>query len=253
MKDRTAFEIVQADVFENMKCIIVDDEPLAIEILENYVGKIEGLKLEGTFRNAVSAFTFLQQNKVDLIFLDIQMPKLSGIDFLRSLKHPPKVIFTTAFRDYAIEGFELEVADYLLKPIPFERFLKAVAKVMHQPHTEPFASAPVNSKTEEDYVYFKVDKKMVKTKMSEILYIESIKDYVKVRTIDKEIITQQKISYLEESLPKQHFLRIHRSFIVNCDRIDAYSATDIEIGKFHIPIGRNYKNDVIRLLSKNVF
>jgi DNA-binding LytR/AlgR family response regulator len=237
-----------------MKCIIIDDEPLAIEILENYVGKIEQLKLEGTFRNAVSAFTFLQQNKVDLIFLDIQMPKLSGIDFLKSLKHPPKVIFTTAFRDYAIEGFELEVADYLLKPIPFERFLKAVAKVMHQqPPSHMAAPNQSNGKPDEDFVYFKVDKKMVKTKMSEILYIESIKDYVKVRTADKEIVTQQKISYLEESLPKQQFLRIHRSFIVNCDRIDAYSATDVEIGKFHIPIGRNYKNDVIRVLSKNVF
>src|SRR5688572_6277494 len=220
------------------KCIIVDDEPLAIEILESYVGKVEQLQLVSTFRNAVSAFTFLQQHSVDLIFLDIQMPKLSGIDFLKTLKHPPKVIFTTAFRDYAIEGFELEVADYLLKPIPFERFLKAVAKVMHQQAPEAVAASPqAITKSDEDFVYFKVDKKMVKTKMSEILYIESIKDYVKVRTIDKEIITQQKISYLEESLPKQQFLRIHRSFIVNCDRIDAYSATDVEIGKFHIPIG----------------
>jgi DNA-binding LytR/AlgR family response regulator len=237
-----------------MKCIIVDDEPLAIEILESYIDKIEQLKLEATFRNAVSAFTFLQQNTVDLIFLDIQMPKLSGIDFIKSLKNPPKVILTTAFREYAIEGFELEVADYLLKPIPFERFLKAVAKVLQQPVSQS-GPVPANGKTEssDDSVYFKVDKKMVKTKMNDILYIESIKDYVKVRTPDKEIITQQKISYLEESLPKEMFLRIHRSFIVNCHHIDAYSATDIEIGKFHIPIGRNYKNDVIRALSKNVF
>jgi DNA-binding LytR/AlgR family response regulator len=235
-----------------MKCIIVDDEPLAIEILESYVGKIEQLKLQATFRNAVSAFTYLQQNVVDVIFLDIQMPKLSGIDFLKSLKNPPKVIFTTAFRDYAIEGFELEVVDYLLKPIPFERFLKAVAKVLHQPIASPSIE---NTKPEiaDDFVYFKVDKKMIKTKMSDILYIESIKDYVKVRTPEKEIITQQKISYLEESLPKEKFLRIHRSFIVNRERIDAYSATDIEVGKFHIPIGRNYKSDVIGLLSKNVF
>jgi DNA-binding LytR/AlgR family response regulator len=236
-----------------MKCIIVDDEPLAIEILESYVSKVEQLKLEGTFRNAVSAFTFLQQHSVDLIFLDIQMPKLSGIDFLKSLKNPPKVIFTTAFRDYAIEGFDLEVVDYLLKPIPFERFLKAVAKVLHQPAVN--AQAPLTNKTEagDDFVYFKVDKKMVKTRMNEILYIESIKDYVKVRTSDKEIVTQQKISYLEESLPREHFLRIHRSFIVNRERIDAYSATDVEIGKYQIPIGRNYKNDVMKVLSKHVF
>lgn len=233
-----------------MKCIIVDDEPLAIEILESYVSKVEQLILVGTFRNAVSAFTFLQQNQVDLIFLDIQMPKLSGIDFLKTLRNPPKVIFTTAFRDYAIDGFELEVADYLLKPIPFERFLKSVAKIIHQP--VPAAPA-VKSETQENYVYFKVDKKMVKTRMSDILYIESIKDYVKVRTPEKEIVTQQKISYLEESLPGEKFIRIHRSFIVNREKIDAYSATDVEIGKFTVPIGRNYKNDVMKVLGKNVF
>jgi DNA-binding LytR/AlgR family response regulator len=234
-----------------MKCIIVDDEPLAIEILESYVSRIEQLQLVGTFRNAVSAFTFLQQNPVDLIFLDIQMPKLSGIDFLKSLKNPPQVILTTAYRDYAIEGFELEVVDYLLKPIPFERFLKAVGKVLHQPATQQSAIGKIDPT--EDFVYFKVDKKMVKTRMAEILYIESIKDYVKVHTADKEIVTQQKISYLEESLPGDKFLRIHRSFIINRNRIDAYSATDVEIGKFHIPIGRNYKQDVIKILSKNVF
>jgi DNA-binding LytR/AlgR family response regulator len=235
-----------------MKCIIVDDEPLAIEILESYVSKIDQLEIAGTFRNAVTAFTFLQQNKIDLIFLDIQMPKLSGIDFLRTLKNPPKVIFTTAFRDYALDGFELEVVDYLLKPIPFERFLKAVAKVLHQPAaaTPPQKAEPAGS---ESFVYFKVDKKMIKTKMTDILYIESIKDYVKVKTSEKEIVTQQKISYLEESLPREQFLRIHRSFIVNVERIDAYSATDIEIGKHFIPIGRNYKTDVMKILARHAF
>ena len=235
-----------------MKCIIVDDEPLAIEIMESYVSKVDQLKLAGTFRNAVSAFTFLQQNQVDLIFLDIQMPKLSGIDFLKTLKNPPKVIFTTAFRDYALDGFELEVADYLLKPIPFDRFLKAVAKVLHQPNGGS-QSQTVKTDTSDNYVYFKVDKKMVRTRMADILYIESIKDYVKVRTNEKEIITQQKISYLEESLPREQFLRIHRSFIVNRDKIDAYSATDVEVGKHHVPIGRNYKNDVMKLLGAKKF
>ncbi len=235
-----------------MTCIIVDDEPLAIEILESYVAKVEQLHLSATFRNAISAFTFLQSNTVDLMFLDIQMPKLNGIDFLRTLKNPPKVIFTTAFRDYAIDGFELEVADYLLKPIPFERFLKSVAKVLHHPVGNGVAQS-IKPEIPDDYVYFKVDKKMIKVKMSEILFIESVKDYVKVRTADKEIITQQKISYLEESLPRERFIRIHRSFIVNRERIDAYSATDIEIGKHHIPIGRNYKNDVMKVLAVNNF
>jgi DNA-binding LytR/AlgR family response regulator len=233
-----------------MKCIIVDDEPLAIEIVEAYVGRIDELQLVGTFRNAIAAFSFIQQNPVELVFLDIQMPKLSGIEFLKTLKNPPKVIITTAFRDYAIEGFELEVVDYLLKPIPFERFLKSVSKVLSlRGEVQPTATQSSN----ESFIYFKVDKKMVKTKIAEILYIESIKDYVKVRTADKEIITQQKISYLDESLPRNQFLRVHRSFIVNLDRIDAYTATDVEINKFKVPIGRNYKNDVMKVLSKQVF
>ncbi|MEI9921479.1 MAG: LytTR family DNA-binding domain-containing protein [Bacteroidota bacterium] len=232
-----------------MKCIIVDDEPLAIEILESYVARIDELELTGTFRNAIAAFTFVQQNHVDLIFLDIEMPKLSGIEFLKTLKHHPKVIITTAYRDYAIDGFELEVVDYLLKPIPFERFLKSVGKVLSS-RVETAAAPTV---AQDSFIYFKVDKKMVKTKIADILYIESIKDYVKVRTAEKEIITQQKISYLDESLPRTQFLRIHRSFIVNLDHIDAYTATDVEIDKFKVPIGRNYKNDVMKVLSKQVF
>ncbi len=235
----------------SIKCIIVDDEPLAIEILESYVARVEQLQVLSTFRNAVSAFTFLQQHSVDLIFLDIQMPKLSGIDFLKTLKNPPKVIFTTAFRDYALQGFELEIVDYLLKPIPFDRFLKAVAKVLHQP--APAANGSKPDVVTDNYVYFKVDKKMIRTKMADVLYIESIKDYVKVKTGEREIVTQQKISYLEESLPREQFLRIHRSFIVNLEKIDAYSATDVEIGKHSIPIGRNYKNDVMKILARNIF
>jgi len=233
-----------------MKCIIVDDEPLAIEILESYVARIDELELVGTFRNGIAAFTFVQQNPVDLIFLDIEMPKLSGIEFLKTLKKSPKVIITTAYRDYAIEGFELEVIDYLLKPIPFERFLKSVGKVLSSAKEPIAAPTPV---AQDSFIYFKVDKKMVKTRIADILYIESIKDYVKVRTIDKEIVTQQKISYLDESLPRMQFLRIHRSFIVNTDHIDAYTATDVEISKFKVPIGRNYKNDVMKALSKQVF
>lgn len=237
------------------RCIIVDDEPLAIEVLESYVTRVEGLELAHTFRNAVAAFSYQQQHKIDLIFLDIQMPKLSGIDFLKTLKHPPKVIFTTAFRDYALQGYDLEITDYLLKPIPFDRFLKAVAKVLHAKDSSDngLSKGMQPSATDDDYVFFKVDKKMVKTRMKDIVYIESIKDYVKVRTAEKEIITQQKISYLEESLPGERFLRVHRSFIVNKEKVDAYSATEIEMGKASVPIGRNYKNDVMKVLGKKVF
>lgn len=234
-----------------LSCIIVDDEPLAIEILESYVQKIDQLSLKGSFRNAVSAFSFLQQHPVDLLFLDIQMPKLNGIDFLKTLKNPPKVIFTTAYRDYALDGFELEVVDYLLKPIPFERFLKSVSRILQQAPTEAHVKTIVDTPKEQP-LFFKVDKKMVKVNLSDILYIESIKDYVKVKTKDKEIITQQKISYLEESLPKQSFLRIHRSFLAAIAKIDAYSACEIEIGKIQLPIGRNYKNEVLKVLSQQV-
>jgi DNA-binding LytR/AlgR family response regulator len=235
----------------NIRCIIVDDEPLAIEIMESYVQKVDQLELKGSFRNAVTAFSFLQSNPIDLIFLDIQMPKLTGIDFLKTLKNPPKVIFTTAYRDYAIDGFELEVIDYLLKPIPFDRFLKAIGRVIQQPVNTLVKQ--VVTETTEQPIFFKVDKKMVKVNMNDILYIESIKDYVKVKTREKEIITQQKIGYLEESLPKHVFLRIHRSFIAAVNKIESYSASEIEIGKIQLPIGRNYKNEVMKVLSKNVF
>lgn len=234
-----------------LKCVIVDDEPLAIEVLESYVEKVERLQLVGKFRNAVSAFDFLQSTEVDLIFLDIQMPKLTGIDFLKTLKNPPKVIFTTAFREYALEGYELEVSDYLLKPISFERFLKSISKVFDDSETRRSSQSNKSIVDEEPFVYFKVDKRMVKIRLNDILIIESIKDYVKVKTSEKEIVTHQQISYLEHKLPEDKFLRIHRSFIVAKDKIDAFSATEVEIDKKYVPIGRNYKNEVIEKLSQN--
>ncbi|MEQ9423937.1 MAG: response regulator transcription factor [Cyclobacteriaceae bacterium] len=236
----------------NIKCIIIDDEPLAIEVIESHVNKVDNLEHVGSFRNAIKAFDFIQQNEVDLIFLDIQMPKLTGIEFLKTLSNPPKVIFTTAYRDYALEGFELEVVDYLLKPIAFERFLKAVSRVFEISHEENKTNSfSITSTDDEAFVYFKVDKRMVKIRLNDILVIESIKDYVKVKTAEKEIVTHQQISYLEHKLPEDKFLRIHRSFIVAIDKIDAFSATEVEINKKYVPIGRNYKNEVIEKLSVN--
>lgn len=234
-----------------LKCVIVDDEPLAIEVLESYVEKVDRLSLVGKFRNAISAFDFLQMEEVDLMFLDIQMPKLTGIDFLKTLKNPPKVIFTTAFREYALEGFELEVSDYLLKPISFERFLKSISKVFEDSGNRISPPSIVSNIEDEPFVYFKVDKRMVKIRLNDILIIESIKDYVRVKTAEKEIVTHQQISYLEHKLPEDKFLRIHRSFIVAIDKIDAFSATEVEIDKKYVPIGRNYKNEVIEKLSQN--
>ncbi|MCV9388219.1 LytR/AlgR family response regulator transcription factor [Reichenbachiella ulvae] len=231
-----------------IKCIAVDDEPLALEIIESYVEKMECLELVGQFRNAVKAFDFLQSGaEVDLIFLDIQMPQLTGIEFLKSLHHKPKVILTTAYRDYALEGFELEVLDYLLKPISFDRFMKGVSKY------KAIMPEEVQLATEEDtFIFFKSDKKNIKIRLKDILYIESIKDYVKILTPEKEVVTHQKISELELKLPESDFIRVHRSFIVNIPKIECYSASEIEMLDHSVPIGRNYKVDVLERLGKIV-
>jgi DNA-binding LytR/AlgR family response regulator len=241
-----------------LRCLIVDDEPLALDVLETYIERLDNLELVGKCKNAIEAYNKLQSDKVDLLFLDIQMPKLTGIDFLKSVSQRPKVIFTTAYREYAIEGYELDAIDYLLKPISFERFLKAVNKVV-QPSQR--SSAPVDTTSEvaslgnvtaqEPFIYLKADKKMVKVPLKDILYIESLKDYIRVKTITKEVISYQKISYLEEKLPEEKFLRIHRSFIIAMDRIEAFSAVHVEVGGHEIPIGRNYKNETLRKLSEN--
>jgi DNA-binding LytR/AlgR family response regulator len=233
-----------------LKCIVIDDEPLAIEVLESYISRIDKLSLSGTFNNAIKAFEYLQQHQVDLIFLDIQMPRLTGLEFVKTLTHPPKIIFTTAYREYALDGFELEAVDYLLKPIAFDRFLKAISKIV--PETNVRTEPTIKFSDDDPFVYFKVDKKMIKIRLTDILYIESLKDYVKVVTPEKEIITHQQISYLEHKLPENQFIRVHRSFIAAIDKVEAFTATDIEMGKHHIPIGRNYKSDVTAKLGTNV-
>lgn len=230
--------------------MIVDDEPLAGEVLESYIERVESLELVETCTNAVSAFEVLKKHQVDLLFLDIQMPKLTGIEFLKVINPAPKVIFTTAYREYAVESYELNVVDYLLKPIAFDRFLMAINKVVE--HDHPVAEPEV---TQEDkpYLFLKADRKMVKIYLEDILYIESLKDYVRIKTRDgNEVISLQKISYLEQKLPEDCFLRIHRSFIVPLGKIDAFSSTGVEIRGKEIPIGRNYKPEVMKRLNGNL-
>lgn len=232
-----------------MKCIIVDDEPLAIEVIESHLSRLDDVEVIATCTNALKAFEILQKEPVDLIFLDIQMPKLTGIDFLKTLQHPPKVIFTTAYRDYALESYEFDAIDYLLKPISFDRLLKAIGKVYGQKiNATPYITSTVTENG--DHIYVKADKKMVKIKLDEVLHIESLKDYVRIKTTNKTIITHQKISYLEEKLPKNDFLRVHRSYIIATSKVDSFSGAIIEIGGIEIPIGRNYKNQVIGFLSE---
>lgn len=232
------------------KCIIVDDEPLAIEVIENHLSKISGFEIVKKCSSAIEAFEVLKTKKIDLMFLDIQMPELTGIEFLRTTSNPPKVIFTTAHRKYALEGYELDVVDYLLKPISFERFFKAINKYISA------AEKPVQLASEEstagemqDYLYVKENKKVIKIYLHDILFIESIKDYITIHTVDKRVTTKVTISRMEDELPENKFLRIHRSFIVSIDKIDAFTASSIEIGKKELVIGRSYKQNVLKVLN----
>ena len=229
----------------NLKCVVVDDEPLAITIIEGYLKKIPSVEIIGRFENAIPVYEFLKENHVDLIFLDIEMPNISGVEFLKSLSNAPFVIFTTANKNYAIDGFDLNVEDYVLKPISFERLLTAVNRVQDKKRT-----TKSNKADAEEFLYLKENKKMVKVYLKNILYMESIKDYVKVVTSCKTVVTKQQLSYFESLMDKEKFLRIHRSFIVATDKIDAYSLSGIDIGSTELPIGRKYKENVIDMLEK---
>jgi len=228
----------------NVQCVIIDDEPLAITLIEAHIAKIPNLEVVATCNNAMEGFEVLKSKQVDLIFLDIQMPMLTGIEFLRSLSHPPKVILTTAYREYAVESYELEVVDYLLKPISFDRFFKAVNKYFTGVENRSTNKITISEKEPTSgFMYVNVNKKHYKILFSDILYAESLKDYVQIHTNEATILTRYKISDFEKELPKQ-FLRTHRSYIVNMNKITAYTAHDIEIGTLEIPIGVRYKKHV---------
>lgn len=235
---------------KKIKCLVVDDEPPAREILKQHIAGVEVLELAGTCANAVEAISFLKDHQVDLIFLDIQMPQLLGTNFIRTLKSSPKVIFTTAFRKYALEGFELDAVDYLLKPISFERFLKGVNKVLQINFPVDHSQAKENHKQQANsFLYFRADRKMVKVFFNDILFIEALKDYIKIVTINRTIVTKYVLTTLAELLPADEFLRIHKSYIVAINKIESYNADSIQIAKHELPIGRLYKYDVGRILN----
>ena len=228
------------------KCLLVDDEPLAIEVLQSHIESVEQLEVVGTCNSAFKAMEFLKDNHVDLIFLDIHMPKLTGTAFVKTMQSPPKVIFTTAFKEYAADAFELNAVDYLLKPISLERFLRAVNKLPNISLGEAQDKQELSNNS--GFTYFRADRKMIKLFYDEILYIESVKDYIKIfRDGNNPILVKQTISATEDMLPKNLFLRIHRSFIVSIKKISAYTYYDVEIGKTEIPIGRLYRTELKKL------
>lgn len=229
---------------KNINCIIVDDEPMAREILESHLSRIESITMVGSCKNAIEAFNMINSNNIDLIFLDINMPEISGLSFARSINKNIKIIFTTAYREYAIDGFDLKAVDYLLKPISFDRLFQAIHK--YESESSPHKSDGYKEIQAEksDFFFVRSNRKMIKINFSELNYIESLADYVKIYVNDKIIVTRETISSIEAKLPKNDFLRVHRSYIIAINKIESFTQEFIEINKKAIPISRSYKNDV---------
>jgi DNA-binding LytR/AlgR family response regulator len=230
-----------------MKCVIIDDEPLAVELLEDFVRKVDSLELISTFNNAIDAVSFINQNNVDLIFLDIQMPHFSGIDFLNTIEKKPLVIFTTAYSDYAVEGFNLGAVDYLVKPIPFHRFLKSVVRAQQvlNPSTaiQAISENTTAPELEQDFMFVRAEYENVKMNFSDILFIEGLKDYVKIYTTDNKFtLTLISLIKLENLLSSKGFSRIHRSYIINIKHVKSIQKNKVIISDKRIPISESYKN-----------
>ena len=237
-----------------LRCLLIDDEPPALKIIASYINSINGLEIVAQCRNAIEALDVLQQKTVDVIFLDIKMPKLIGTDFLKNLAQPPKVIFVTAYREYAVDGFELDAVDYLVKPVSFERFFKAITKLNRMMGREMVTAIGESKTNSEPFIYLKVDKDMKKIFVNEIVFIESWKDYVKLILISgKMILAKQTISAMENMLSDYKFLRIHRSYMVSLDKISGYNGTAVQLESKEIPIGRLYKQVVMERLQGNYY
>uniref|UniRef100_UPI0032174614 LytR/AlgR family response regulator transcription factor n=1 Tax=uncultured Draconibacterium sp. TaxID=1573823 RepID=UPI0032174614 len=224
------------------RCIIIDDEPIGIRVIKNHLSAFTDFEIVAECANALEAMPILAKEKIDLMFCDIQMPQITGVDFVRSLLHRPKVIFTTAYRDYAVDAFELNVVDYLLKPVSFERFTKAIHHFLEEQAPEPETThSPASEPTNRDFIFLKADKKHYKINLSDVLYFESLGDYVVAYTTDKKIVTKERISHLAENLPGQHFIQIHRGYIVSIGKIESVGPGFVELNKKKLPVGRNYK------------
>jgi DNA-binding LytR/AlgR family response regulator len=235
------------------KCLVIDDEPLARDLMRSHIEKLENIEIVAECGDAMKALQELRNQPVDLMFMDIQMPQITGIEFLKTLKHPPKVIITTAYREYALDGFELDVVDYLLKPITFERFLKSINKYyqLTQEEIQNIAPAASFSLAEDAFIYVKENKKVIKLHLDEILYIEGLSEYIQIYTARRKIITKTSMTNIHEKLPDNGFMRIHKSFIVSLTKIEAFTTTSIDVPGKELPIGRSYKNSVQEALKYN--
>ena len=234
---------------EKIRCIIIEDEKPAQDVMISLISRMDSLALKATFDDALAALDYMKSEEVDLIFLDIQIPSLNGIEFLKILKNPPQVIITSAYSQYALDAFDLDVRDYLMKPFSFERFVKAINRVTVNPDLKTVHQLNQPLTNNQSFAFFNVNKVMVKVEFSNILYIESMREYIYIHTDSSKVITKLGIGQVENMLPK-YFIRIHRSFIVNLNKISAYNAEEIFVNKFSLPIGTNYKKILEVVLSK---
>jgi DNA-binding LytR/AlgR family response regulator len=230
------------------RCLVVDDEPPARELLVSYISKLDDFEVVIQFNNALETFNYLQKNSVDLLFLDIAMPKMTGIELIKSLHHAPSVILTTAFREYASDGFDLDVLDYLVKPISFDRFMKAIGKYHH------YQPKPLNDQAhvafDQAYFFLKVNREQVKVYFKNILYIECIKDYIKIVTPEKTYITYERLTHMEEKLPEGRFLRIHKSYIISVDNVKTFRNDMVKVGDLTLPVGRVYRRKFLDIFNE---
>ncbi len=231
------------------RCIIVDDEPLARELIRGHISKLENFEIVAECDNAMKAVDALRNHQVDLMFLDIKMPQITGIEFLKTLKNPPKVIITTAYSQYALEGFELDVVDYLMKPVTFERFFKAVNKFFMSASSQSISIENESGFEDTAFIYVKENKKIIKIYLREIHFIEGLNEYIRIHTENRRVVVKSSLQSIEKKLPSELFIRIHKSYIVAIPRIRAFNATTIELENAKLRIGRNYKNQVFNALQ----
>ena len=234
-----------------IRCIAVDDEPLALEIITDFAKKVPFLQLVGTFENATEALRFLQEERVDLIFLDIKMPDITGIQLMKSLKYPPMVIFTTAYGEYALEGFDLEVVDYLLKPVPFERFLRSATKALELRSMSQQKNGDSSNGHVNDYIFIKTEYKIIKINLEDILFIEALKDYTKIYTPHQPVLTLRSLKSFETRLPAEKFIRVHRSYVVSLNKINSVEKNTVMIANQSIPISDGYRDKFYDVINRN--